>query len=73
MREASVLKSIEDGARTLFEVVTTTYRDLDPIFWYHAGSNVRVYVEHLAHQDKLPKVISTCTKTIEIEKGKSWF
>lgn len=58
MREASVLKSIEDGARTLFEVVTTTYRDLDPIFWYHAGSNVRVYVEHLAHQDKLPKEFS---------------
>lgn len=45
------------GAKTLFEIVESTYSDVDPSFWIPAASNVRLHVEHLLHQDRLPKVI----------------
>lgn len=57
-REASILKSIEMGAKTLFEIVESTYSDVDPSFWIPAASNVRLHVEHLLHQDRLPKEFS---------------
>lgn len=55
-RESSILKSIEDGAKTLFDIVAHTYSDVDRSLWIPASSNVRLHVDHLAQQDKLPKV-----------------
>nr|GMD70223.1 Lactamase_B domain-containing protein [Ipomoea batatas] len=57
-RESTILKAIENGAKTLFDVVAYTYRDVNPSFWMHASSNVRLHVDHLAQQDKLPKDFS---------------
>ncbi|KAF1002208.1 uncharacterized protein LOC141702041 [Apium graveolens] len=54
-RESSVLKSIEDGAETLFDIVANVYSNVDRSFWFLAASNVRLHVDHLAHQNKLPK------------------
>lgn len=50
------MKAIEDGAKTLFDIVSYTYADVDPSVWIPAASNVRLHVDHLAQQDKLPKV-----------------
>ena len=55
-REASILQSIENGARTLFDIVSRTYADVDRKFWIPASFNVRLHVEHLNSQHKLPKV-----------------
>ncbi|GAV65866.1 Lactamase_B domain-containing protein [Cephalotus follicularis] len=54
-REASILKAIENGAETLFDIVAYVYSNVDRSFWIPASSNVRLHVEHLAQQDKLPK------------------
>ncbi|XP_057542701.1 uncharacterized protein LOC130821090 isoform X2 [Amaranthus tricolor] len=54
-RESSVLKAIENGATTLFEIVSTIYKDVDRRLWLAASSNVRLHVEHLAQQHKLPE------------------
>lgn len=51
------MKAIEDGADTLFEIVAYTYANVDRSFWIPAASNVRLHVDHLAQQDKLPEVI----------------
>ncbi|KAM1081968.1 hypothetical protein ACFX13_021033 [Malus domestica] len=57
-RESSVLKAIENGAETLFDIVATVYSEVDRRFWIPAASNVRLHVDHLAQQDKLPKGFS---------------
>ncbi|XP_073146681.1 uncharacterized protein [Henckelia pumila] len=57
-RESTILKAINDGARTLFDIVSFTYADVDRSLWFHAASNVRLHVEHLAQQNKLPKEFS---------------
>ncbi|KAI5677540.1 hypothetical protein M9H77_08490 [Catharanthus roseus] len=57
-RESTILKAIEDGAKTLFDIVSYTYADVDPSVWIPAASNVRLHVDHLAQQDKLPKEFS---------------
>lgn len=51
------MKAIEDGADTLFDIVAYTYANVDRSFWIPAASNVRLHVDHLAQQDKLPEVI----------------
>lgn len=56
-RETSVLKAIENGAETLYDIVASVYAEVDRRFWIPASSNVRLHVEHLAQQDKLPAVI----------------
>ena len=55
-REASILQSIENGAQTLFDIVSRTYADVDRKLWIPASFNVRLHVEHLNYQHKLPKV-----------------
>lgn len=50
------MKAIESGSKTLFDIVAYTYADVDRNLWVIAASNVRLHVEHLAHQNKLPKV-----------------
>lgn len=50
------MKAIEDGAETLFDIVANVYSNVDRSLWFHAASNVRLHVDHLAYQDKLPKV-----------------
>ncbi|XP_060964065.1 uncharacterized protein LOC133033365 [Cannabis sativa] len=57
-REASILKAIENGAVTLFDIVANVYSEVDKRAWPFAGSNVRLHVDHLAQQDKLPKGFS---------------
>ncbi|XP_052198248.1 uncharacterized protein LOC127805526 [Diospyros lotus] len=57
-RESVILKAIENGAKTLFDIVAYTYADVDRSLWGHAASNVRLHVDHLAKQEKLPKDFS---------------
>ncbi|KAK9277248.1 hypothetical protein L1049_006787 [Liquidambar formosana] len=57
-RESTILKAIENGAETLFDIVSKTYSDVDRSFWIPAASNVRLHVDHLAQQNKLPKEFS---------------
>ncbi|XP_041011181.1 uncharacterized protein LOC121254983 isoform X1 [Juglans microcarpa x Juglans regia] len=57
-RETSILKAIENGAETLFDIVSDVYSDVDRGAWIAAGSNVRLHVDHLAQQDKLPEAFS---------------
>ena len=55
-REASVLKAIENGAETLFDIVAFVYSEVDRRLWIPAASNVRLHVDHLALEDRLPEV-----------------
>ncbi|KAG9450584.1 hypothetical protein H6P81_010549 [Aristolochia fimbriata] len=57
-REYSTLKAIESGAETLFDIIAISYADVDVRLWIPASSNVRLHVDYLAHQDKLPKDFS---------------
>ncbi|KAL0424721.1 UNVERIFIED_CONTAM: hypothetical protein Sradi_1006900 [Sesamum radiatum] len=57
-REASILKAIQEGAKTLFDIVAYTYAEVDRSLWIHAASNVRLHVDHLALQNKLPQEFS---------------
>lgn len=58
-RESTILKAIENGTHSLFDIVASTYSNVDRILWIPASSNVRLHVDHLACQDKLPKVESS--------------
>ncbi|ONM30233.1 Metallo-hydrolase/oxidoreductase superfamily protein [Zea mays] len=57
-REASILHSIENGAQTLFDIVSKTYSDVDRKLWIPASFNVRLHVDHLNSLHKLPKDFS---------------
>ncbi|KAI4313900.1 hypothetical protein L6164_026843 [Bauhinia variegata] len=57
-REANILRAIEGGASTLFDIVANVYSDVDRRAWFAASSNVRLHVDHLAQQHKLPKEFS---------------
>ncbi|ONK66390.1 uncharacterized protein A4U43_C06F7350, partial [Asparagus officinalis] len=57
-RELSILQAIESGARTLFDITAKVYADVDTKLWLPASSNVRIHVEHLAYQEKLPQEFS---------------
>ncbi|KAL4569351.1 hypothetical protein LXL04_024987 [Taraxacum kok-saghyz] len=57
-RESTILKAIEEGSRTLYDIVAYTYADVDRSLWVPAAWNVRLHVEHLSHQNKLPKKTS---------------
>ncbi|XP_077253250.1 metallo-hydrolase/oxidoreductase superfamily protein isoform X2 [Tasmannia lanceolata] len=57
-RETSILNAIENGAETLFDILSKSYADIDSWLWIPASSNVRLHVDHLAHQNKLPKGFS---------------
>ncbi|CAM9001973.1 unnamed protein product [Rhodiola kirilowii] len=54
-REDLILKAIEGGAQTLFDITSKAYADVDKTLWIPASSNVKLHVEHLAQQNKLPK------------------
>ncbi|ERN04030.1 uncharacterized protein LOC18432182 isoform X2 [Amborella trichopoda] len=57
-RESTILAAIESGAETLYDIVSKSYADVDPSLWVPASSNVRLHVDHLASQNKLPKGFS---------------
>ncbi|KAJ6356859.1 hypothetical protein OIU78_004865 [Salix suchowensis] len=57
-RELSILEAIENGAKTLIDIVANVYSEVDRSLWIPASSNVRLHVEHLAQQNKLPKEFS---------------
>ncbi|KAH7658448.1 Metallo-hydrolase/oxidoreductase protein [Dioscorea alata] len=58
-RELSILKAIESGAYTMSDIIAKSYPDLDPKLWIPASWNVRLHVDHLALQGKLPKDFSS--------------
>ncbi|CAK7326618.1 unnamed protein product [Dovyalis caffra] len=60
-RELSILAAIENGAKTLIDIVANVYSGVDRSLWVHAASNVRLHVDHLAQQNKLPKDFSVDT------------
>lgn len=57
-REANILKAIEGGAKTLFDIVEYVYSDVDRGVWVAASANVRLHMDHLAQEHKLPKVMT---------------
>ncbi|KAJ4752690.1 Hydroxyacylglutathione hydrolase [Rhynchospora pubera] len=57
-REARILKSIENGASSMFDIVSDVYSDVDKKLWIAASSNVRLHVDFLNYQNKLPKGFS---------------
>lgn len=57
-REESILKATEEGAQTLFDIVATVYSHVDRSFWLVASSNVRLHIDNLAVENKLPEVNS---------------
>ncbi|KAG0486005.1 hypothetical protein HPP92_008100 [Vanilla planifolia] len=57
-REQAILEAIENGAQTLYDIVAAVYADVDIKLWIVASSNVRLHVDHLSYQDKLPKAFS---------------
>ncbi|XP_010681646.1 uncharacterized protein LOC104896578 isoform X2 [Beta vulgaris subsp. vulgaris] len=57
-RESSILKAIENGGTTLFDLVSAIYKEVDRGLWFVAASNVRLHVEHLAEMHKLPEGFS---------------
>lgn len=57
-RESDILRAIENGGKTLYDLVSSVYSEVDRKVWYYAGSNVRLHVEHLAQQEKLPEGFS---------------
>nr|GEU72437.1 metallo-hydrolase/oxidoreductase superfamily protein [Tanacetum cinerariifolium] len=76
-REDTILKAIEAGSNTLFDIVAYTYADVDRAYWIPAASNVRLHVDHLAHQNKLPAGFSlenfsgSCSQfTAQLQAGK---
>lgn len=42
----------------MFDIVAYVYSNVDRRAWIAASSNVRLHVDHLAQQHKLPKVIT---------------
>lgn len=63
-RETSILKAIENGGKTLFDIVSEVYCEVDRSFWIPAASNVRLHVDHLAQENKLTEVIFTVLSNI---------
>lgn len=57
-REAKILTSIEQGARTAFDIVSVAYSDTPPRMWMAALSNARLHVDHLSELQKLPQAFS---------------
>lgn len=57
-REDSILKATEDGAQTLFDIVSIVYSKVDRSFWLAAASNVRLHIDNLAVENKLPEGFS---------------
>ena len=57
-REANIVKVIEGGAKSLFDIIVYVYSDVDRRAWIAASSNVRLHVDHLAQQHKLPKAMT---------------
>lgn len=57
-RESKILKAIENGAETLYDIVADVYADVSTSLWFAASSNVRLHVDHLAYQHLLPEDFS---------------
>ncbi|CAA7036390.1 unnamed protein product [Microthlaspi erraticum] len=57
-REESIRKAAENGAQTLYDIVSNVYSSVDRSFWLAASSNVRLHIDNLAVQNKLPKGFS---------------
>ncbi|KFK44539.1 hypothetical protein AALP_AA1G269900 [Arabis alpina] len=57
-REESIRKATEDGAQTLFDIVANVYSSVDRSFWWAAASNVRLHMDNLAVENRLPEGFS---------------
>lgn len=63
-----ILKAIEEGLETLFNIVAYTYSDVECNHWVIIASNVRLHVEHLDHRKKVPKVNIHTLRRINLAK-----
>ncbi|XP_002991474.2 uncharacterized protein LOC9639588 [Selaginella moellendorffii] len=57
-REATILKAIEAGATSAFAIVSSAYKQTNILLWPAALINVKVHVDHLQRQQKLPQGFS---------------
>lgn len=57
-REVEILRCINQGARTAFEIVSQAYADSPPFVWMAALSNVKLHVDHLNQLQLLPQAFS---------------
>ncbi|KAL3695802.1 hypothetical protein R1sor_009878 [Riccia sorocarpa] len=57
-RELKILKAIQNGARTAYQIVSTAYADTPVTLWFAALENVTLHVEHLDANDNLPENFS---------------
>ncbi|KAJ0962690.1 hypothetical protein J5N97_027812 [Dioscorea zingiberensis] len=57
-RELSILKAIEGGANSMSDIIAKSYPGLDQKLWIPASCNVKLHIDHLALQEKLPKDFS---------------
>jgi glyoxylase-like metal-dependent hydrolase (beta-lactamase superfamily II) len=53
MREAAILKQVEDGVGTIAEIVRRIYTELDPAMHPAAAMSVLAHMEHLVEQEKI--------------------
>jgi len=53
MREAAILHRVEQGARTIAEIVASIYADVDPKLHGAAALSTRAHLDHLVEQGKV--------------------
>ena len=63
-----IMKAIEAGSKTLFNIVVYTYVDVERNHWVIIASNVRLHVENLDHRKKVPKVNIHILRRINLAK-----
>eukprot|EP00850_Spirogloea_muscicola_P023787 SM000388S14667 [mRNA] locus=s388:16679:28084:+ [translate_table: standard] len=64
-REEKILRAIEEGASTAYQVVSAAYSDTPPDLWPYALSNAMLHVRRLSEAQKLPTDFSlrTCGRS----------
>eukprot|EP00850_Spirogloea_muscicola_P013793 SM000095S25007 [mRNA] locus=s95:491904:498702:+ [translate_table: standard] len=60
-REEKILRAIEEGASTAYQVVSAAYSDTPPDLWPYALSNVMLHVRRLSEAQSLPQDFSLKT------------
>ncbi|KAJ7553494.1 hypothetical protein O6H91_06G100300 [Diphasiastrum complanatum] len=70
-RELKILKAIENGARTAYEIVSEAYKETPATAWPAALHNVKLHVEHLNQSNSLPLDFSI--KAFQNSSGAAFF
>ena len=53
MREAAILQRVQQGARSVTDIVAAIYADVDPKLHGAAALSTRAHLDHLVEQEKL--------------------